>query len=175
VVGGGWLTSRPVCFTPWGRRPTSPVPVWYEALWASKLVWITWKREIPLLLLLFIYGTGVEPSSLILRPLLAFCFSPGWKMEMIVEQLVEKMGDRWNWNSQRKTTRVPLCPPDDIWLEPGWNSDHRVEKPGTNCLSYGTAHFFILLGPELRPLGHPANSLSLYRLRHRSSLKIIPC
>jgi hypothetical protein len=55
---------------------------------------------------------GVEPSPLLLRPLLAYCTSPGWLwMMMSVEQLVEWVLAKGNRSTRWKPVPAPLCPP----------------------------------------------------------------
>jgi hypothetical protein len=51
---------------------------------------------------------GVEPSALLMRPLLACCTSPGWWMMM--GAVGGKFG-RGNWGTWRKPAPMPLCPP----------------------------------------------------------------
>jgi hypothetical protein len=42
VFESEWSASRPGHFTP-GER--SPVPIWYEAGWATEPLWMTWKSD----------------------------------------------------------------------------------------------------------------------------------
>jgi hypothetical protein len=58
-------------------------------------------------LLLFIYGPGVEPNPLLLRPFLAYCTSPGddWGA---IGGINERLGNR---STRRQPATVLLCPP----------------------------------------------------------------
>jgi hypothetical protein len=89
---------------------------------------------------LFIYGAGVEPSRLLLRPLIGLLYQP-----LLIDGddygAVSGMNE---WQGKPKYLEetypnVALSTTDPTWLDPRSNHGHRGGKPGSNSLSYGTA------------------------------------
>jgi hypothetical protein len=94
-----------------------------------------------------------------------------------------------NWRTRRKTCpSATLSTTNPTWIDPGANSGPRGERPATNDLSYGTAHylnvnfkpFFFLIQtststcrsqcvPPTRKVGDP-----WLRLKHCTEDKLVP-
>jgi hypothetical protein len=75
----------------------------------------------------------------VLRPLLAYCTSPGWYVRVIVEKLVE-----WRFAGETEMLGENLRQRHFVrhkstWRDPGLNPGRRGGKPATNRLSYGAA------------------------------------
>jgi hypothetical protein len=81
----------------------------------------------------------------VLRPLLAYCTSPGWQVTVIVEKLVE-----WRFAGETEALRKDLPQRQFVHhkshiLYPGLNPGRRGGKPATNRLSYGAVFTWYLV------------------------------
>jgi hypothetical protein len=110
--------------------------------------WNSFPRTSPLTKKLYVCGCctlffpfwgGVEPSSLLLRPLLMYCTSPDY------------YGCRWEWSnrwndwqekpkySEKTSPSASFSTTNPTWPDPGSNPGRRSGKPAGNRLNYGTA------------------------------------
>jgi hypothetical protein len=82
---------------------------------------------------------GMGWVNLLRRPLIGLLHQP----RMIVDDECGAVGGmrigRGNRGTQRKPAKVSLFPPHPKWPDLGSNPVHRVGKPATNRLNYGTA------------------------------------
>jgi hypothetical protein len=76
----------------------------------------------------------------ILRPLLAYCTTPRWKVMVIVEKLVEWRLAGETDILEENMPRATLSTTNFTWLDPSLNPGRRGGKPATNRLSYGAAY-----------------------------------
>jgi hypothetical protein len=93
-----------------------------------------------LLLLLFIYVAGVEPSPLLLRPCIGLLYQP-WVTDGDVCGAISGMSEwqeKLNY-SQETYPSAALSTTGLTWFDPSWNWGHRGGKPATNRLNYGMA------------------------------------
>jgi hypothetical protein len=94
----------------------------------------------PLLFLVFVYGAGVEPNPLLLRPFIGLLSQP-WMIDG--DDCGEISGmDEWRGKPKYSEETCPSAAQltiDPTSLDPGWNPGHRGGRAATNRLSYGTA------------------------------------
>jgi hypothetical protein len=98
-----------------------------------------WLEAQPLwlmMIVLFIYGVGVEPSPLLLLPFISLLYQ-SWMINCYDCGAVSGIND-WQGKleySDKTYPSVALSTPDPTWLDLGCCSG----KPATNCRSYSTA------------------------------------
>jgi hypothetical protein len=85
-------------------------------------------------------GGGGEPNPLVLRPLLAYCTSPGCWWMRGVEQSVECLTGKY---SEKACPTAALSTTNPSWPDPGSNQGRRAGKPEPPELRHGLKH----LGP----------------------------
>jgi hypothetical protein len=80
----------------------------------------------------------MEPSPLLLRPILAYCTHPGWWMMMMsVEQSVECLAGEIVILGENLPS-ADLSTTNPTWPDLGLNLGHCGGMLATNCYSHGT-------------------------------------
>jgi hypothetical protein len=81
----------------------------------------------------FSFCSGVKSSPLLLRPLLAYCTSPGWWWIMM------SVGQSKPNYSKKTSTSTALFTTNPAWRNPGSITCRNLEKPAIDRLSCGTS------------------------------------